>query len=267
MSVLLKINKSYHRISAVYRLVFRGYFLNGGAFFYSIFYPFLLLLFLGLLKLGNTNNAESIKAVLSGLMVLTVVDAGLFALNTRLQEWKEESTIIKSIGAIGVKKGEFLFSFGLFYMLIMTIEASWLISLAFILQRATGSIAVDNIKPIFIITGFIIGAFFSMTIGICLGVMIHDENTAILIAILITFPISFVSGQLLPLSIIENTKTLNVISEIFPQRYMVIFMYHGWGVANDLWNLKAILLGTVYPIVFGIIAMILSIRLFKWNTG
>lgn len=262
--------RSCNTIISLVRLVNKAYITEGGAMFFSFIYPFILLIFLGALKLSPSNvQNTNIAIILSGLLILTVYDAGLFSLNIRIQEWKE-STLITQLGVLSIRKFEFLLGMGVFYLILMTIESVWLVSLAFMMQHIIGHIDVDKLDIKYILIPYAAGAFFSMCSGLLLAVLINNENTAVSIAVMITFPVGFLAGQLLPLNLIDQAPALKIVSQLFPQRYLTILMYHGWGWHSSTdsllqINIKNILLATAYPLLIGIFTLIVATKLFKWQ--
>lgn len=277
---ITKINDGSKRtiinIGAVFNLTGKAFILNPGAPFFVLFFPLLLLLIFGtVFKVsgnGAPHNSEA-NTILCGIIIAAVTGNGLNGLSARLTQWKQ-STIIRRIGATPLKRWEFLVGALSFYVATMIFQIFWIISLGFMLQGAIGHINTSNLNIWAIIVAGLLTILFAVSLGVLLSSLTNDINTNSLFGIMIFLPSAFLSGQYIPLNQIKHSKGLNIASELWPQRYLVIYMYHGFGADKSLssngtietfWTHNAILLGALYPLLISIFAIFIASRLFKWE--
>ncbi len=298
-----KMRRSWNNLSAMYELTMVSFMQNKGAIFFTLFFPVLLLGIFGAV-FNNMGSGAMPKGILNstiaGISVAAITGNGLNGLSVRLAQWKQ-STIIKRIGATPLKKWEFLVAALFFYINIMMFQAIWIVIWSFIFfhsqiglsgehstiitQKAGKAVTITKIiqlHPFFIIVGLLLTMLFSVSLGVLLASFLNDVNTISSIAIMIFLPAAFLSGQYIPLSTIDAgppNSALSIISKIWPQRYLVAWMYHGWGalqvhtqngIPNSIidavdWNTQNIILGILYPPIISIGAIVLATKLFKWE--
>lgn len=271
-----KSKRMFKNIYAVYNLTGRSFLLNYGAPFFVLFFPLLLLLIIGAVFTVQSNGNVPLNEVFSGIIVAAITGNGLNGLSARLTQWKQ-STIIRRIGATPLKRWEFLTGALSFYISMMIVQGCWIIALAFMLGapgNIIGKIDTANIRPGFVIISGLLTILFAVSLGVLLASLTNDINTNSLFGLMIFLPSAFLSGQYIPIAQIDSSKGLKTVSEIWPQRYLIIYMYHGWGsdmstrpdgTTINLWTNFNIIMGGTYPLLVSIFAIFLASRLFKWE--
>ena len=155
--------------------------------------------------------------------------------------------------------------------------------LEFIEKAKDFSITWDKIQVKFVVMLAIIASFFSIACGIFLGTVCNSAEKANGLALIIYFIMTFLSGIFFPLSYIKNTKSLDFMSRAIPLRPVAQGLAESFKGEYDIFATtklttkvvsghatEAVLIGhnwqwLFYPIILGIILIIISIKLFKWE--
>ena len=284
------IRRTCRNIRGMYELTMLSYIQNTGAVFFTLFFPILLLGILGAVFTATIQSEHArgiINSTIAGVSIAAITGNGLNGLSVRLSQWKQ-STIIKRIGSTPLKKWEFLASVIIFYINIMMFQTLWITTWAFIFFHSqiglsgdialSGSSYVIQLHPLFILISMFLTMIFAVSFGVIISTISRDVNTISSLAIMVFLPAAFLSGQYIPISTIDQSQVLSFISKIWPQRYLVEYLYHGWGAVQVVsingiqtavdavkWDSNAIILGAVYPLVVSILAILFSIKVFKWE--
>ena len=266
----IKIKKEsniYHKlinIYAVFKITQVSFLRNFGAIFFTLIFPMLLLLIFGAI-FKQLNETKYSNTLVSGIMIAAITGNGLNGLSTRLTIWKE-STIVKRMGATPLKKSEFLIGSLSFYVVVMIFQFFWIIDLGFAFTKIIGSFNTSHIHAGYIILGIIFCILFAVSMGVFISSLTNDTNTNSLVGIMIFLPSAFLSGQYIPINVIDKSKGLSTVSKLWPQRYMVQFVNYGWGgsYSNHISH-NTIITGVLYPLLISVLIIYVTTKLFKWD--
>lgn len=254
---------SMNNMIAVYRLTASSFLRNVGAGFFTLFFPFLLILIMGGLFASPTNP---INIIISGISISAITGSGFNGLSIRMAQWKQ-STIIKRIGCMPMKKIDFLLGVIAFYFSLMCFQAMYVLVIGIIISQlhiVSGRFDSNHFKPSFIVLGWIMAMAFSLATGTLLSTLSSDPNTTSLFGVMIFFPSAFLSGQYIPLFQIDQHKGLKYASQIWPQRYLVYLVQTGF-YNNSKIPGPSPWLYAGYPIIATILIIALATKRFRWD--
>ncbi|WP_033159851.1 ABC transporter permease [Mycoplasmoides alvi] len=136
--------------------------------------------------------------------------------------------------------------------------------------------------------GYIFGMTYTMLLSVFLAILIvsitKKSASASMIGSMVYFLSMFLSGMLFPLTVISNNNLLYDLSFISPFRYVNVLITIAWSgisifdfnainqnISNDVLmigikNIAEVWTGYFVPLLFIVIALILSIYRFRWST-
>lgn len=268
--------KNKRSIGSIFNLI-HSYYMTGffGPFFVVVF-PIIMLFIMGQanknIVLGNKDNTdplESMRMIVAGIMITTLISTGIMGLPLTIVDFKT-STLIKRIGAADIKKSTFLIVILIYQSMWAFFSVFWVLLWAGInigtMKEFDWSVAFSkNLWPSFV---FIIPVFIlSVSIGVFIASISKTAMAAMGITNVLYMPISFLSGSFIPIQQIQGSNVLNSISYALPTKYFTEPFFkvfsQGWGSLSDMgweaWGFPII--GTVFIVVL----LGLSIKLFKWG--
>ena len=267
-----------NNIKSIYSLTGTSFIRNTGAGFFILFFPVLLLFITGSL-FGGGDNALPANIVIAGISVSAITGSGLNGLSIRMTQWKE-STIIKRIGSMPLKKFEFLGGVLFFYFTLMCFQAIYVLFIGYLITRNKHIIGTFNSNTFdikFLLGGWLMSMIFSLSLGVFLSTLTRDPNTNSLFGIMIFLPAAFLSGQYVPTTEIDKRPGLHIASEIWPQRYLVFMIQRGFYHVQHTHPMIGHKGGSpypdpspwlyiCYPLSVSVVVIALAAKLFKWES-
>ncbi|MCP4336799.1 MAG: ABC transporter permease [Mycoplasma sp.] len=195
------------------------------AYFWKTAYGPILAFIFPTLLLGILGNVMRIEYVLPGIIGITTLFIAVQSMPLGLMEMKN-STLFKYIGSSPIDSRKFTSATILYYIFINFI--------AIVLLIFTGSIIFYN--KVFISNGLYSGIFslfgmfsficanllhifLALAVGILIATLSKTPQQALTIALIIIIPSMFLSGMVITVDIIAQSKSMQWISRLIPFRY------------------------------------------------
>jgi ABC-2 type transport system permease protein len=201
---------------------------------------------------AQTQVTEYIDFLVPGLIGFSILVSPMFSLVNISSEYKRVK-LFKQLSLTPLTKIEWLASKVLFYILLSVAS--------FLLMVAVGVFAFGAhiVLSLWLIPFLILGPMLFASLGMLVGTVSKNTETASVVGNLITFPMMFLSGTFFPISLMPTY--LQYFSHVLPLFYIIdglngVMIYSNYAqAAIDL----AVV--TVITIVFFVAAA----RLFKWR--
>ncbi|MFC5700297.1 ABC transporter permease [Cohnella faecalis] len=247
-------------MSAYFRLIafdFRLYLRDWMTIFWVLVYPVLMLLIFGSLfgeEAGADPGTRYIDYYVPALCVMSVLSVGVFTLNINMITYRE-SGILRRFRVTPLRKSAVLVSHfiqGLVLIVLGAIEVIVIAKLVWNIDITFGGAAL-------LLLVMLIGAIGCFCLGFALSGLVSTPGAASGVAMAIFFPMLFLSGIAMPLSIFP--EFMKAISKAIPMTYFVELaqgVWQGHSVSGYGAQL-AVLAG------FAIVCGVLALRLFRWE--
>ena len=188
----------------------------------------------------NSRNLTYVDFLVPGVIAMSVMQTGLF---------------LRRLMATPMRVPDFLASRIVTYLVMAVIQMALLVGLGILLYHLH---FVGNIAYL-IIAGFI-GAAIFMAIGFSISGFARDEGAVAAFANLISFPMMFLSGVFFSLS--NEPGWLQPITRLLPLTFLANALRSISLDGASLWAVRSDLLGLA---VWLVVALVLAVRLFKWE--
>ena len=199
------------------------------------------------------NNGNLLKFILPGIIGVSLVSVSLFSIGTTLVSFREQS-ILKKFGTTPLNKWEYLLGHISGRILLILLQASWLITLGYFI---VGLNPWNNFFSI--ICSLILGIMAFSGIGMIIGATSDKVETASAISNFVFFPMVFLSGAYFPLDSI-GTVMLYVV-KIVPL-YHFINMFRAIYVEGK--SITDFPMESLILILWFIISLIIAKFYFNW---
>lgn len=177
-------------------------------------------------------NIPIMNAVLPGIVCSNFFRVGLMNLATELGRWKN-SVLIKRIGITPVTRLQFVIGNIMFYLFFSGLVTLWTLVVSFLMAHWDNEIDLLHIDWGGFFYGFFVAIILATSMGFFIVGLTADVTVQMSIAILLFLPGALLSGQFIPITVIQTDDVLNIISHITPQRYIsqifydTFTVYHG----------------------------------------
>jgi len=247
--------------------------------FFVFFFPLILLAVLGGLNSGsiplpNGKHMGMINIVFPGILATSISSISINSLPITLVDYKS-STIIKRIATTPLKKSDFLICILIWHLSVVILCILWLCFLVgFMFHSPTHGFSWSVVSIGKLILGLLIYMLMAITIGIAVATFSKNVRVANVIAFFFYFFPSFLSGQFIPLNVIDGNKILHIISMIFPFRYATDILYNACtayvpSISSPAHNISLPWPSHWYdyfvPLITSFVVMIICIFRFKWE--
>jgi ABC-2 type transport system permease protein len=195
---------------------------------------------------------EYIDFLVPGLIGFSILVSPMFSLVSISSEYKRIK-LFKQLSLTPLTKIEWLASKVLFYILLSTAS--------FLLMVAVGVLAFGAhiVLSLWLIPFLVLGPMLFASLGMLVGTVSKNTETASVVGNLITFPMMFLSGTFFPISLMPSY--LQYFAHVLPLFYIIdglngVMIYSNYAqAAIDL------VVVTVITLVF----FVAAVRLFKWR--
>jgi ABC-2 type transport system permease protein len=200
----------------------------------------------------NTQQTKYIDFLIPGLIGFSILTSPMFSLVNISSEYKK-TKLFKQLSLTPLTKMEWLTSKVLWYI-VLTIAG-------FLLMVGVGIFAFGahvTLTP-WLIPFLVLGPMLFAALGMLVGTVTKNPETAGVIGNIVTFPMMFLAGTFFPISTMPTY--LQTIAHVLPLFYVVEglnnVMVYG-NIASALIDLAVV--GVITAIIFG-----LAVKLFKWR--
>jgi ABC-2 type transport system permease protein len=201
---------------------------------------------------ANSHVTKYIDFLVPGLIGFSILISPMFSLVNISSEYKRVK-LFKQLSLTPLTKFEWLASKVLFYILLS--------AASFLLMVAIGVIAfgIHVVLSLWLIPFLILGPTFFASLGMLVGTVSKNTETASVIGNIISFPMMFLSGTFFPISLMPTY--LQYVSHALPLFYIIdgltaVMIYSNYAQAT----IDLIVVAVITVIVFAAAA-----RVFKWR--
>jgi ABC-2 type transport system permease protein len=201
---------------------------------------------------ANSHVTKYIDFLVPGLVGFSILISPMFSLVNVSSEYKRVK-LFKQLSLTPLSKFEWLASKVLFYILLS--------AASFLLMVAIGVIAfgIHVVLSLWIIPFLILGPMFFASLGMLVGTISKNTETASVVGNIISFPMMFLSGTFFPISLMPTY--LQYVSHALPLFYIIdglsdIMIYSNFAQAT----IDLIVVAVITVVVFAAAA-----RVFKWR--
>lgn len=224
--------------------------------FFALAFPVMMLLIFG----GIYGNKPSVQfggrgvvdSSVPAYLVLVVSVTGLMSFPLGLAEYRDRA-VLKRFRSTPAKASSFLFAQGIINLILSLVGACLLVLVGFAIF---GLHRPQQIAMTIFVLLAVTTAMYS--IGAVVAALARSERAATAAANLIYFPMIFLSGATIPLSIFPST--MRTISDVIPATYGVKLLQHVW-----LGSATNILLDCLVISVTIVIGFFVSVLAFRWE--
>jgi ABC-2 type transport system permease protein len=200
----------------------------------------------------NTEQTQYVDFLIPGLIGFSILVSPMFSLVNISSEYKK-TKLFKQLSLTPLTKMEWLASKVLWYIVLTTVS--------FLLMVTVGVLAFGAhvTLTVWLIPFLILGPMLFASLGMLVGTVTKNPETAGVIGNIVTFPMMFLAGTFFPISIMP--QYLQSIAHILPLYYIVeglnnVMVYANYpGAVIDL-----AVVGVITIIIFAA-----AVKLFKWR--
>lgn len=200
----------------------------------------------------STEQTQYIDFLIPGLVGFAILVNPMFSLVEISSQYKKNK-LFKQLSLTPLKKMEWLTAKILFYILLSVA--------AFLLMVGVGVFAFGaNVTlTVWLIPFLILGPMLFASLGMLVGTITKNPETAGVIGNIITFPMMFLSGTFFPIAIMP--EYLQTIAHVLPLYYIV----EGLNNVMVYGNYAGALVDLAVVAVITAVIFILAVKLFKWR--
>ena len=200
----------------------------------------------------NTEQTQYVDFLIPGLIGFSILVSPMFSLVNISSEYKK-TKLFKQLSLTPLTKMEWLASKVLWYIVLTAIS--------FLLMVTVGVLAFGAhvTLTVWLIPFLILGPMLFASLGMLVGTVTKNPETAGVIGNIVTFPMMFLSGTFFPISIMP--QYLQSIAHVLPLYYVIeglnnVMVYANYpGAVIDI-----AVIGVITAIIFAA-----AVKLFKWR--
>jgi ABC-2 type transport system permease protein len=200
----------------------------------------------------NTQQTQTIDFLIPGLIGFSILTSPMFSLVNISSEYKKNK-LFKQLSLTPLTKMEWLTSKVMWYI-VLTMAG-------FVLMVAVGVAAYNahvTLSP-WLIPFLILGPMLFAALGMLVGTVTKNPETAGVIGNIVTFPMMFLSGTFFPISIMP--PYLQTFAHILPLFYII----EGLNNVMVYGNIPGALIDMAVVLVITVVVFALAVKLFKWR--
>jgi ABC-2 type transport system permease protein len=200
----------------------------------------------------NTQQTKYVDFLIPGLIGFSILVNPMFSLVNISSEYKK-TKLFKQLSLTPLTKMEWLASKVLFYI--------FLSSVSFILMVGVGILAFGAhiTLTLWLIPFLILGPMLFASLGMLVGTVTKNPETAGVIGNIVTFPMMFLAGTFFPISIMPHY--LQTIAHVLPLYYII----EGLNAIMVYANYTQVLIDLAVVAVITIILFIAAAKVFRWR--
>lgn len=200
----------------------------------------------------NTEQTKYVDFLIPGLIGFSILVSPMFSLVNISSEYKK-TKLFKQLSLTPLTKMEWLASKVLWYIVLTVASFLLMVTVGVLLFGAHVTLTV------WLIPFLVLGPTLFASLGMLVGTVTKNPETAGVIGNIVTFPMMFLAGTFFPISIMP--QYLQNIAHVLPLYYIVeglnnVMVYANYtGAAIDL-----VVVGVITVVIFAA-----AVRLFKWR--
>ena len=200
----------------------------------------------------NTQQTKYVDFLIPGLIGFSILISPMFSLVSISSEYKK-TKLFKQLSLTPLTKMEWLASKVIWYIFLSTAS--------FLLMVAVGVFAFGAhvTLTVWLIPFLILGPMLFASMGMLVGTLTKNPDTAAVIGQVITFSMMFLSGTFFPISLMP--EYLRTFAHVLPLYYIV----EGLNAVMVYANYAQALLDIAVVTVITVILFVAAAKLFKWR--
>jgi ABC-2 type transport system permease protein len=200
----------------------------------------------------SIEQTKYIDFLIPGLIGFSILVSPMFSLVNISSNYKKDK-LFKQLSLTPLTKMEWLTSKVMWYIVLS--------AASFILMVAVGVIVFGAhiTLSIWLVPFLILGPMLFAAMGMLVGTVSKNPETAGVIGNIVTFPMMFLSGTFFPISIMP--QWLQTLAHVLPLFYVI----EGLNNVMVYQNISAAMVDMAVVAVITLVAFIAAVRLFKWR--
>jgi ABC-2 type transport system permease protein len=200
----------------------------------------------------NTQQTKYIDFLIPGLIGFSILVSPMFSLVNISSEYKK-TKLFKQLSLTPLTKMEWLSSKVLWYIVLT--------AASFLLMVGVGTFAFGAhvTLTVWLIPFLVLGPMLFASLGMLVGTVTKNPETAGVIGNIVTFPMMFLAGTFFPISVMPTY--LQTIAHVLPLFYIV----EGLNNVMVYGNYMGAIIDLAVVAVITAIIFVLAVRLFKWR--
>jgi ABC-2 type transport system permease protein len=200
----------------------------------------------------NTQQTKYVDFLIPGLIGFSILTSPMFSLVNISSEYKK-TKIFKQLSLTPLTKMEWLISKVMWYV-VLTIAG-------FLMMVGVGIFAFGahvTFTP-WLIPFLVLGPMLFAALGMLVGTVTKNPETAGVIGNIVTFPMMFLAGTFFPISIMPTY--LQSLAHVLPLFYVI----EGLNNVMVYGNLTGALIDLAVVLAITVVIFVLAVKLFKWR--
>jgi len=200
----------------------------------------------------NTEQTKYVDFLIPGLIGFSILVSPMFSLVNVSSEYKK-SKLFKQLSLTPLTKMEWLAAKVMWYIVLT--------ALSFALMVAVGILAFGAhiTLSVWIVPLLLLGPTLFAALGMLVGTVTKEPETAGVVGNIVTFPMMFLSGTFFPISIMP--MYLQSIAHVLPLFYVI----EGLNNVMVYGNISGAIFDMGVVVVITIVIFLAAVRLFKWR--
>lgn len=200
----------------------------------------------------NTEQTKYIDFLIPGLIGFSILVSPMFSLVNISSEYKK-TKLFKQLSLTPLTKMEWLASKVLFYIVLSAVS--------FLLMVAVGIFAFGAhvTLTVWLVPFLVLGPMLFASLGMLVGTVTKNPETAGVIGNIVTFPMMFLAGTFFPISIMP--QYLQSIAHVLPLYYII----EGLNAIMVYANYTQALIDLAVVAIITVILFITAAKVFKWR--
>ncbi len=200
----------------------------------------------------NTQQSKYIDFLIPGLVGFSILVSPMFSLVNISSNYKK-TKLFKQLSLTPLTKAEWLISKMLWY-LVLSITA-------FLLMIGVGIFVFGAhvTLTLWILPFLILGPMLFAAMGMLVGTVSKDPETAAVVGNIVTFPMMFLAGTFFPISVMPNY--LQTIAHVLPLFYVI----EGLNNVMVYGNITSALIDLAVIAVITVVIVFAAVKVFKWR--
>ncbi|MCW4007051.1 MAG: ABC transporter permease [Candidatus Bathyarchaeota archaeon] len=200
----------------------------------------------------STEQTEYVDFLIPGLIGFSILVSPMFSLVNISSEYKK-TKLFKQLSLTPLTKMEWLISKILWYIVLTIVSFLLMVSVGIFLFGAHVTLTV------WLIPFLIFGPMLFASLGMLVGTVTKNPETAGIIGNIVTFPMMFLSGTFFPISMMP--EYLQNIAHVLPLYYIV----EGLNNVMVYGNYDGAIIDLAVVAVITVVILIAAVKLFKWR--
>jgi ABC-2 type transport system permease protein len=201
---------------------------------------------------ANAQVTKYIDFLVPGLVGFSILVSPMFSLVSISSEYKRVK-LFKQLSLTPLTKMEWLASKVLFYIVLSTVS--------FLLMVVVGVFAfgANIVLSLWLIPFLVLGPMFFSSLGMLVGTISKNTETASVVGNIITFPMMFLSGTFFPITLMP--MYLQYFAHVLPLFYII----EGLNAVMIYSNYWQATIDIVVVTVITLVVFVAAARLFRWR--